>query len=150
MSASLDDAESQWLSQLATMRAAIAELNLSKIDPGAVQYGKDLSLDDGDILHIQGNSDLWDIISEISDEDYTSEESGPASAEPTKSEETQEKYDQAWLSRQCIAVSSRNSGLDAYSLQEQIEAILASDGNSKLGQGLELLQTNTVQTRSCR
>jgi antiviral helicase SLH1 len=40
-------------------------------------------------------------------------------------------YDRDWLNRQCVAVSKRNSGLDAQSLQDQIEAILASDSNGK-------------------
>jgi antiviral helicase SLH1 len=132
MPPSLDTTESQWLSQLATMRAAIAELNLSKIDNGAVEYGHDLHLDDEDLLPVQGGDDLWDLISEISEEEYTSEDPDPATAATSEPAGRSGVYDRDWLQRQCVAVSTRNSGLDAHSLQEQVEATLASDSNGEI------------------
>jgi antiviral helicase SLH1 len=131
MSLSLSTTESQWLSQLAAMRAAIAELNLSKVDIDATEYGHDLHLDDEDLLPIQGGDDLWDLISEVSEEAYTSGGSEPLSIAEAESSALSGLYDRDWLNRQCVAVSKRNSGLDAQSLQDQIEAILASDSNGK-------------------
>jgi antiviral helicase SLH1 len=132
MSPSLETAESEWLSQLAAMRAAISELNLSKSESNTPFYGQDLLSDDEDIVPIQGNDDLWDLISEISEEAYTSEEPGTTLAEQLEVDGATGVYDRAWLSRQCAAVSSRKSGLEANALLEQVEAILASDSNGKL------------------
>jgi antiviral helicase SLH1 len=131
MSPSLNTAQTQWLSQLATMRAAIAELNLSKVDNNAAEYGQDLNLDDEDLLPIHGTDDLWDLISEISEEEYTSGELDTFPAASQAPIGAPGIYDRDWLSRECAAVSTRNSGLDAHSLQEQVEAVLASDSNGE-------------------
>ncbi|KAF2425247.1 Sec63-domain-containing protein [Tothia fuscella] len=131
MSPSLETAESTWLSQLAEMRAAIAELNLNKVNSTAVPYGQDLVLDDEDILPIGGNEELWDLISEVSEEEFTSGELGTPSSDSFQLNGASNNYDQNWLSNQCLAVSSRNSGLEANALLEQVEAILASDSNDE-------------------
>jgi antiviral helicase SLH1 len=132
MAPSLNAAESQWLSQLATMRAAIAELNLAKVDDSAIEYGQDLHLDDEDLLPIQGGNDLWDLISDISEDEYTSGESESPPSGTSDLAGPAGVYDRDWLSKQCVAVSTRNSGLDAHALQDQVEAVLASDSNGKL------------------
>jgi antiviral helicase SLH1 len=123
----MDTAQSKWLSQLANMRAAIA--SLPKPDPDAVEYGKDLSLDDDDIVSISGGDDMWDLISEVSEEEYTSGELDGAPVPPASVRDHQEAFGKDWLREQCIGVANRNSGLDSHSLQEQVEAILASDGH---------------------
>jgi antiviral helicase SLH1 len=132
MSPALSATESQWISQLASMRAAISELKLSKAAPTAIPYGQDLLLDDEDILPIEGSDDLWDLISEISEEEYTSEEPGTAFVDQQSAATSSRAYDRDWLRSQCVAVSSRNSGLESNALYEQVEAILASDSNGKL------------------
>jgi antiviral helicase SLH1 len=75
MSPSLENAESQWLEQFAAMRAAIAELGLPNKDQGNFEYGKDIVIDDEDEpLNITSVDDLWDLISEVSEEPISSEE----------------------------------------------------------------------------
>ena len=70
MSPSADTAASQWLEQLATMRAAIAELKLPKTngDLKDLSYGNDYDLDEDDLSPASGSDDIWDIISD-EDED---------------------------------------------------------------------------------
>jgi antiviral helicase SLH1 len=120
-------AQSQWLSQLADMRAAIA--SLPKPEPGAVEYSKHLSLEDDDIVSIPGSADIWDIISEISEEEFTSGELDGVPLQSPGPRDQQETLGKEWLRKQCIGVANRNSGLDSHSLQEQVEAILASDSH---------------------
>lgn len=123
----MDTAHSQWLSQLVAMRAAIA--SLPKPDPDTVEYGRDLALDDDDIVSVSGGDDIWDLISEISEEEYTSGEiDGAFSPSPT-GHDHQEALGKEWLRDQCVGVANRNSGLDSRTLQEQVEAILASDSH---------------------
>lgn len=129
MSPSLASAESQWLSQLATMRAAIAEMNLAKPDPDVPEYGHDLQFEDEDVLPIKDTDEFWDLISDISEEDCTSEAPTLTPPESTQHDAAPTGYNRDWLNRQCASVASRNSGLDANSLQEQVQAVLASDSN---------------------
>jgi antiviral helicase SLH1 len=123
----MDTAHSQWLSQLAAMRAAIA--SLPKPGPDTVEYGKDLSLDDDDIVSVSGGDNIWDLISEISEEEYTSGEIDGTPIPLPNAHDHPEAFGKDWLREQCIGVANRNSGLDSHSLQEQVEAILASDGH---------------------
>jgi antiviral helicase SLH1 len=125
----METAQSQWLSQLADMRAAIA--SLPKQDPDAVEYGKDLSLDDDDIVSVSGGDDIWDIISEISEEEYTSGELDATLIHSESTRVIQEAFGKEWLREQCIGVASRKSGLDSHSLQEKVEAILGSDSHGR-------------------
>lgn len=128
----MDTAQSQWLSQLAEMRAAIA--SLPKPGPHTVEYGKDLSLDDDDIVSVSGGDDIWDLISEISEEEYTSGELDGAPLPSTADYGHYEAYGKEWLKEQCIGVANRNSGLEFHALQEQVEAILASDSHGLYAQ----------------
>jgi antiviral helicase SLH1 len=125
----METAQSQWLSQLADMRAAIA--SLPKPDPDAVEYGKDLSLDDDDIVSVSGGDDIWNFISEISEEEYTSGELDGAPIHSESTRVTQEAFEKEWLRKQCIGVANRSSGFDSHSLQEKVEAILASDSHGR-------------------
>lgn len=130
----MNTAQSQWLSQLADMRAAIA--SLPKPGPDTVEYGKDLALDDDDIVSVSGGDDIWDLISEISEEEYTS---GELDGAPLPSADHQGRYEpfgKEWLKEQCVGVANRNSGLDAHALQEQVEAILASDSHGLYAQNM--------------
>lgn len=123
----METAQSQWLSQLADMRAAIA--SLPKPGPDTVEYGKDLALDDDDIVSVSGGDDIWDFISEISEEEYTSGELDGAPLPPAANHGHHETFGNEWLQEQCVGVANRNSGLESRALQEQVEAILASDSH---------------------
>ena len=111
------------------MRTALAELNLPKDSPNDIEYGKDIVIDDDDgPIDITSVDDLWDLISDVSEEAISSEDpyhSQDASSEPASSG----VYDQAWLESQCEDVAMRNSGLDAKALRDQVAAILASDSS---------------------
>jgi antiviral helicase SLH1 len=115
--------ESQWLAQLASMRAALAELNLSQINDNehyeTKQYGQDILLDDEDLSSASGYGDLWDYISD--EEDHSSDYNGGASGVV---------YGMEWLGEMCQDFAGRKAGLDARELEEQIVALLThhSDG----------------------
>ena len=130
MSPSADTAASQWLEQLATMRAAIAELKLPKTngDSKDLSYENDYDLDDDDLSPASGSDDIWDIISDEDENDF-SEESHDAASAYQEEEAANAKGSRGWLSDCCVDVASRGSGLDADTLEEQITAVLASDSS---------------------
>jgi len=125
MSPSLDNAQSQWLAQLTVMREAIAELKIPTDGEKAHTYGQDILLDDDELSGTASGDDIWDLISDEWENEYSSDHLdevdgvGPA----------QNVYDQTWLSRKCDTIAQRSSGLNGPALQEQITAILASDSN---------------------
>jgi antiviral helicase SLH1 len=133
MSPSTDNAASQWLEQLAAMRAAIAELKLPQTngDSKDTTYEDDYGLDDDDLSPASGSDDIWDIISDEDEDDFSEESLEPTSAyQRTDHEEASSLIgSRGWLRDCCVDVSSRGSGLDADTLEEQITAVLASDSS---------------------
>lgn len=127
MSPSAEDAQAQWLEQLAAMRKAIAELNLPANVDKAPGYGHDLDLDQDDFSATASGDDIWDIISDEYQEDYSSDQLD----DDFSAVHSRNAYDKQWLHQKCRHVAQTGSGLDAASLEEQIIAILASDSNSK-------------------
>lgn len=131
MSPPVDAAQSQWLEQLAAMRAAIAELKLPQSSDQAETYGHDILIDDDDLSGTVSGDDIWDLISDADDEEYSSDQLDGSDAFHTDGLSDEEAYDQQWLGKRCQAVARRASGLDAQALQEQISAVLASDSNGE-------------------
>jgi antiviral helicase SLH1 len=133
MSPSADTAASQWLEQLATMRAAIADLKLPQTngDSKDASYGDDYGLDDDDLSPASGSDDIWDIISDEDEDDFSEESLEPTYAyqHTTHEEASSPAGSRGWLRECCIDVSSRGSGLAADTLEEQIMAVLASDSS---------------------
>lgn len=126
MSPSAETAASQWLEQLATMRAAIADLKLPATNGGADEaaWDADLDLDDDDLSPGSGSDDIWDLISDEEADDFSEESlEGPSPA--TEAEVKDGSRD--WLRQRCAQIGSRGGGLDAAALEEQIVAVLASD-----------------------
>lgn len=128
MPSTAEAAASQWLEQLAAMRAAIAELKLPETNgqpqnTAADDADLDWDLDDDDLSPASGD-DIWDLISE-EEQDSFSEESADmvTTAGPVKD------GSQEWLQAQCQTVASKGSGLEAAALQDQIMAVLASDSS---------------------
>ncbi|KAK4541154.1 hypothetical protein LTR36_008228 [Oleoguttula mirabilis] len=133
MSPSTDTATSIWLEQLAAMRAAIAELKIPQTNGAAedYKYGGDLDLDDDDLSPASPTDDIWDLISEDEEEEYSEESfelenlaapgAGPAAAVGSRE----------WLTTNCEDVARKGSGLDAEALQEHIIAVLASDSSDE-------------------
>ncbi|KAJ5715510.1 uncharacterized protein N7483_012691 [Penicillium malachiteum] len=119
--ATITSTESQWLSQLAAMRQAIADLKLPKELPhDTTGYGSDMDLDlDEDYSSPGTVDDVWDIISsdeETDDQDEVNEMSFPQTL----------PYDRVWLEAKCQEVSARSS-MNAAELCQQIIATLAAD-----------------------
>lgn len=133
MSPSADTAASQWLEQLAAMRAAIAELKLPQTNGISkdASYDDDYGLDNDDLSPASGSDDIWDIISDEDEDDFSEESLEPAFAyQHTEHEEASSPVgSRGWLRNCCVDVSSRGSGLDADTLEEQITAVLASDSS---------------------
>ncbi|KAI2475764.1 hypothetical protein Ptr902_12771 [Pyrenophora tritici-repentis] len=125
MSPSVEDAQAQWLEQLDAMRKAIADLNLPADAGKTPAYGDDLEFDDDDFSGTASGEDIWDIISDEYEEEYSSDHldrfpDGPAGGNA---------FDQHWLAQKCSDVARSSSGLDASALRDQITAILSSDSN---------------------
>ena len=127
MSPAVESAQSQWLAQLAAMRGAIAELKLDRLHGNTQMYGHDIAVDDDDLTGGSGRDDIWDIIDEEEDDDYSSDYVDGAEESPPSAHVEGSGYDQAWLRSKCVAFASRRSGLDGNELEEQILAFLASD-----------------------
>ena len=122
----LDTAEAQWQTQLAAMRAALAELKLpAKSGAEDIPYGSDIEFDE-DEEGTSGNSgdDVWDFISDSENEFF--DESYIATPEPESS-----IYGSPWLYTKCVAIATKRSGLSSDELQEQIVALLAADSNEE-------------------
>ena len=127
MSSLMDAAQAQWLEQLATMRKAIAELNLPADAEKAPAYGDDIDFDDDDFSGTASGEDIWDIISDEYEDEYSSDHL----EQVQESSSGSNAYDQQWLSKKCEGVAQRSSGLDAGALKDQILAILSSDSNNE-------------------
>ena len=147
MSPSVEDAQVQWLEQLASMRKAIAELNLPADAQQASAYGDDVDFDDDDFSGTASGEDIWDMISDEYEEEYSSDQLDRFSDHPSGGS----LYSQQWLAEKCANVARRSSALDAGALKEHISAILASDSNGKLSMRPNKYQlVNVEQTTSCK
>ena len=113
------------------MRDAIAELNLSAdIDtdaPNGAPYGQHLEFDDDTFSGTASGDDIWDIISDEYEKDYSTDSLDSVPDRQAKGN----AYDQTWLAERCAAIARNGSALDTNSLMEQITAVLASDSNGK-------------------
>ena len=124
----IEDTQSQWLAQLASMREAIAELKLDTSGNMDYAYGHDLDLDDEDLTAGSDTDDIWDISGgEEEDDDYSSEHIEMSEEVQTNGDSNGLSYGRAWLHAKTAAFTGRRSGLDAGQLQEQVLALLASD-----------------------
>ncbi|KAH6872761.1 Sec63 Brl domain-containing protein [Alternaria rosae] len=127
MSPAVEDAQAQWLEQLDTMRKAIAELNLPADTEKAPAYGDDLEFDDDDFSGTVSGEDIWDIISDEYEEEFSSDHLDQF----PDGQVGGEAYSQQWLAEKCSSVAQSGFGLDSGALKEQITAILSSDSNDE-------------------
>ena len=129
MTATLHDAQRQWLAQLSAMRAAIAELKLPQGDDGEPAYGQDVWTDNEDSSEPTSGDDLWDLIDEEEDESF-SDSSYPVQEDSVAATpSTTPPYGATWLRTRLAAISS---SLSVDDLQDQIGAILGSDSSGTL------------------
>ncbi|GAB7364562.1 hypothetical protein MBLNU230_g5369t1 [Neophaeotheca triangularis] len=131
MSPSADNAASQWLEQLAAMRAALADLKLPQTNgEDATQYDEDeFSLDEDDLSPGSGSDDIWDLISEEEEDDFSDESLDPIL--DSHDGIAVKEGTQDWLVQCCEGAASKGNGLDAATLHEQISAVLASDSSDE-------------------
>lgn len=123
--ATLISAEAQWQTQVAAMRAALAELKLPSTTSNGVvdHYGSDIEFEDDDFTSGNSEEDVWDFI-EDSEEDLWSSD---LNEDQIPDGEPSIGYGPQWLKSKCIGFASRKQGLASEDLQEQIMALLASD-----------------------
>lgn len=127
MSPSVESAQSQWLAQLAAMREAIAELKLNQASVNGQAYGHDIAVDDDDVTGGSDIDDIWDILSDEENNDYSSDNLEGAEQHPLGGYGDTPGYDQTWLRTKCVALASRRSAPGGGELEEQVLALLASD-----------------------
>ncbi|KAG0650299.1 Meiotically up-regulated 81 [Hyphodiscus hymeniophilus] len=127
--ADLDSAEAQWQTQLAAMRAALAELKLpAKSTNGeSSAYGSELNFDEDDeFTSSNSGDDVWDFISDSEDDAWSSDPNEGPLMEVSGSANAG-GYGPQWLRSKCIGFASKKQGLSGEDLQEQIMALLVSD-----------------------
>ncbi|KAF2097208.1 Sec63-domain-containing protein [Rhizodiscina lignyota] len=128
MSPVLEDAQSQWLAQLAEMKAAIAELKLDKANGLTEPYGADLNISEEDFSDSLGSDNLWDLISDEESDEEEEQDPGAVGADGVSHTPS---YDRVWLKQRCDDIALRGSWGDSTALEEQIIAILASDSGDE-------------------
>ena len=111
------DSQTQWLSQLASMRQAIADLNLPK---PAEPFLDNLDIDEA-YSSPATVDDIWDI---ISSDDETTDDFDDINGVPLSPTAA---YDQTWLEEKCTDLSIRKPGIDPTELAQHILAALAAD-----------------------
>lgn len=125
----LDSAEAQWQTQLAAMRAALADLKLphKSVNEGLNIYESKFNFDEDDELTSSNSGDdVWDFISESEEDVYSSDPNEDRIPDVSASPNPQE-YGFQWLKSKCIGFAAKKQGLSGEDFQEQIMALLASD-----------------------
>ncbi|KAK4697758.1 antiviral helicase SLH1, partial [Lecanoromycetidae sp. Uapishka_2] len=130
MSPSLETAGSEWLSQLAAMRQAIAELKLNQPNSQDQAYGHDIVVDDEDLSGGSDSDDLWNVFSENEGDNYSSDMLDGVQNSLSDFEVGAYGYGTGWLKDKCITLAGRQVGLDPEEMQQQLSAMLASDMNN--------------------
>ncbi|MCJ1472691.1 hypothetical protein MMC13_001340 [Lambiella insularis] len=110
------------------MRQAIAELNLTSTNCPAQEYGHDLPFHENDLTEGSGSDDIWDILSEEED-DYSSDLAEEVQEFGANGHFNDGSKDVEWLKLKTAGVANKRSGLNAHELQDQIQALLASDSS---------------------
>ena len=127
MSKSLQDAQSEWLAQFASMRAAIEELKLNQSENSQHSYRPDIVLDDDDFSGDSGRDEIWDIAAEEANDEHSSDTLDTQEGAYLNGDSTTPDYGVGWLRRKTTTFAKDRSGLDADELQEQILVLLGSD-----------------------
>jgi antiviral helicase SLH1 len=124
MSPSLDSAEAQWQTQLAAMRAALAELKLPSKDMNeeSTFYSPNIDfVEDEDLTSGNSGDDVWDFISD--DEDLY----GSDVDENLSPDTDVGGYGPQWLKIKCMSFAAMKQGLSGEDLEGQIISLLVSD-----------------------
>ena len=127
MSSTIDTFEATWLAQLASMREAIANLNLNQPNGAVQEYGHDLLVEDDDLTGDSDKDDIWAVFSDEGELACSSDSATPEDSPMPEEKTAGGKHDEGWLQSKCVAFTSQKSGLDARELHEQLLALLVSD-----------------------
>ena len=155
MSPSVDDALSQWLAQLAEMKAAIAELKSTNEISNSTPFGGDIQkeLETFDVRPQKGN--ILDLVGrEYDTYDESEEDTSSNDLTDTQNGVSSGIYDQGWLQQQCQRVEKQGSELDSNQLYDQVSATLVSD-SSGMGRlvlplrGLCFIEESRVTLTNC-
>ena len=126
MSPLLDSMESEWRSQLQSMREAIAELKLDGRNGDAHSYGHDIIIDEGEITGGSEKDDIWNLWSDEDLEESSDMLDGVDGDTPALND-GQLRYHRDWLRSRCISIAQGRSALCDGQLEEQIVTLLTSD-----------------------
>lgn len=113
------------------MREAIADLKLNQQNGDIKPYGHDLVVEEDEATGGSGSDDIWDLISEVEEDEYSSDYIDGAEDPMPQVDGNGFGYGREWLEEKCIAFARGRSGLDPNEVQQQITALLASDSKSK-------------------
>ena len=127
MSPLLDSMESEWRSQLQSMRQAIAELKLDGRNGDAQSYGHDIIIDESEIIRGSENNDIWDLWSDEEEFEESSDMLDGVDGDTPVLKDSQIRYDLDWLRSTCISIAKGQSALEDGQLEEQVLTLLASD-----------------------
>ena len=128
MSSSLENAESEWLAQYASLRQTLAELTTKLPNVETEGYGHDIVLDEEHLTGGSCSDDIWNVFSDDEqDGGYSSDMLDGITDLPNYKPKTADLHGQEWLKINCLAFASSRSGMDAEELQQQLFAMLASD-----------------------
>lgn len=127
MSPSLKTAESHWLSQLAAMRQAIADLKLDQPTADSQGYGHDLPIDYDELTAGSSSDDIWNVFSDEDEDDDTSDMLDGVEGLPSDSNSYDLGYGPEWLRDKCATCTSNQAGLEAEELHQQLSTLLATD-----------------------
>ena len=127
MPPSLAAVEVQWLSQLATMRQAIANLKLDQMKGETSGYGHHVLLDDDEISSSSGFDGLWNLSGDGEGTVWSSNMLDEVEDISNTLDAEKEVYGPVWLQRKCNAYAVTNVGLGSYELYEQVSSTLALD-----------------------
>ena len=139
MSRSIRDAQSEWLAQLASMRAAIEQLKLDQTNDSQYSYTPDLILDDDDLTGDSESDGIWDVQGEDTGEEYSSDMLDEQAEVYLNGDGNNPSYGMDWIRTKTAALANRKQDLDVDELQEQTLALLGSDMNGLLQYPLTFL-----------
>ncbi|KAL8801301.1 MAG: hypothetical protein Q9182_004566 [Xanthomendoza sp. 2 TL-2023] len=126
MSLSTFSTESQWLAQVAAMRAAIAGLKFDLMNPSTQAYGHDIAVDEAGTSDSSEIDDIWDISNSV-DEGHDSSDLADGTEDSVLHHEIDTSGSREWLQKMCFNLAQKNAGLHSAELQDQITTLLVSN-----------------------
>ncbi|KAL9604397.1 MAG: hypothetical protein Q9219_000585 [cf. Caloplaca sp. 3 TL-2023] len=118
--------ESEWLQQLATMRKAIADLNLDQQISTNPLYGHDITVDGDHSSESGSKDDIWDVSSELQESEDDSDLIDGVDERDLDDEYVTDTPHE-WLRKKCLDLVAKHDGFSADEMQDEISKLLMSD-----------------------